>query len=187
LLLRSSYFISGWRGNVSDGALISVGWLHLELAWKNGPEHAGGKGSQVQILSSLRSMTRGLPFEVDPLVLFLPDCGRKVVALRRFGFFQCRLDCLHRIRAPGRRRRSTTPRLFRSDATRVGPRCHRTTCGVATASSTNRPACSSCRTINDNTDRSYAVRPVLNRQNQKAGDLLGRFTANDHSGEEDPV
>ncbi|WP_231641576.1 hypothetical protein [Nocardia sp. NRRL S-836] len=41
-------------------------------------------------------------------------------------------------------------------------------------------------TINDNTDRSYAVRPVLARQNQKAGDLLGQFGANDHIGEEDP-
>lgn len=41
-------------------------------------------------------------------------------------------------------------------------------------------------TINDNHDRSYAVRPVLSRQNQKAGDLLGQFMANDHIGEEDP-
>ncbi|WP_143116522.1 NucA/NucB deoxyribonuclease domain-containing protein [Lentzea xinjiangensis] len=41
-------------------------------------------------------------------------------------------------------------------------------------------------TINDNTDRSFAVRPVLSRQNQKAGDLLGQFMANDHVGEEDP-
>jgi hypothetical protein len=41
-------------------------------------------------------------------------------------------------------------------------------------------------TINDNSDRSYAVRPLLSTHNRNAGNDLGQFYADDHIGEEDP-
>ncbi|WP_434450195.1 NucA/NucB deoxyribonuclease domain-containing protein [Lentzea sp. E54] len=41
------------------------------------------------------------------------------------------------------------------------------------------------KTINDNTSRSYAVRPVHEKHNQLAGSLLGHWMADDHILEED--